>query len=439
MTLELRETADGLAARFEYDRDLFEEASVARFARHFEALLRAVTADPELPISRIPLLEEAERAAIVALGTGDFSGPPVARPFHELFEEQVARGPERPALEFGGERLDYRALNGRANRLARRLRAAGVEPGTIVGLCLDRSAELIVALLAILKAGAAFLPLDSTLPSERLRFMLEETGATPVLTRRGEAAALSGIPAKLLLLDGLPPDPAGANDLAASDLGVRVEDGALAYVLYTSGSTGRPKGVMVPQRALANHMLWMRDAGLVTADDRVLQKTPIGFDVALWECFAPLLERRVHRARAAVRAQGRSRARRDDRRARDHRHGLRPLDAALRDRGAALRRVPDAPPHLLSRRVAPARPRPALRGAVDGGTLQPVRADRDDDPLDRLALRCAGGGDRDRPADRADLRATSSKARGSRRRSASRENSASAGRESRSAISGAPN
>jgi amino acid adenylation domain-containing protein len=288
MTLELRETADGLLTRFEYNRDLFDEATVARFARHFEALVRAVVAEPDLPLSRIPLLDPAERAAIVALGQGDFSGPRPDRPFHELFEEQAAREPDRPALEFRAERLDYRTLNERANLLARELRSRGVAAGAIVGVCLERSTELIVALLAILKAGAAFLPLDGTLPGERLRFMLEETGASPVITRRAEAAALADVHAPLLLLDAAQPQPAG--QFGTRNLGVQTDPESLAYVLYTSGSTGRPKGVLVPQRALANHMLWMRDAGLVTVRDRVLQKTPIGFDVALWECFAPLLD-----------------------------------------------------------------------------------------------------------------------------------------------------
>jgi amino acid adenylation domain-containing protein len=287
MTLELRESGGGLSARFEYNRDLFDEATVARFAQHFEALLRAVTADPDMPISRLPLLGAAERSAILALGKGDFSGPPLDRPFHELFERQVECEPERTALEFGDERLDYRTLNARANVLARELRANGVIPGAIVGVCLERSTELIVALLGILKAGAAFLPLDRTLPSERLRFMLAETGASALIACGPDAQALAKIAPETPQLD-----PRAAYSAEAPDdrnLGLQVDPGALAYVLYTSGSTGRPKGVLVPQSALANHMLWMRDAGLVTAGDRILQKTPIAFDVALWECFAPLL------------------------------------------------------------------------------------------------------------------------------------------------------
>ncbi len=287
MTLELRETAAGLSARFEYNSDLFDQSTVERLARHFEALMRAVASQPGLAISRVPLLDGAERSAVLALGNGDFSGPALERAFHELFEEQAAREPARLALEFGDERLDYRTLNARANALARRLIGEGVAPGATVGLFLDRSVELIVALLGILKAGAAFLPLDPTLPAERLRFMLEETAAAPVVTRRREAAGLAGIGAPLLLLDGEGTGAEPAADPVNPGLRVALDD--LAYVLYTSGSTGRPKGVLIPQRAFVNHMLWMRDAGLVTPADRVLQKTPIGFDVALWECFAPLL------------------------------------------------------------------------------------------------------------------------------------------------------
>ncbi len=287
LRLELREAAGGLSAFFEYNRALFERATVARIARHFEALLRAVLDDPDLPVSRVRLLDEAERGAILALGSGDFQTSSPVRPFHELFEEQAARTPDRLALEFGDERLDYRELDARANALARELRDAGAAPGSVVGACFERSTELLVALLAILKAGAAFLPLDTSLPGERVRFMLEETGSKIVLARRAESARLAGIDATLLLVDARPPDAGPTPN--AGNLGIRLEPEALAYVLYTSGSTGRPKGVLLPQRAFSNHMLWMRDAGLVRADDRALQKTPIGFDVALWECFAPLL------------------------------------------------------------------------------------------------------------------------------------------------------
>lgn len=287
LRLELRETAGGLSAFFEYNRALFERATVARIARHFEALLRAVLDDPDLPVSRVRLLDEAERGAILALGVGDFTTSSPERPFHELFEAQAARTPDRLALEFGDERLDYRELNARANELARGLRDAGAAPGSVVGACLERSSESLVALLAILKAGAAFMPFEKSLPTERLRFMLEETGAKIVLSRRAEAASLAGIDATLLLLEARPSDAGPTPD--SGNLGIRLEPEGPAYVLYTSGSTGRPKGVLLPQRALSNHMLWMRDTGLARTDDRALQKTPLSFDVSLWECFAPLL------------------------------------------------------------------------------------------------------------------------------------------------------
>jgi amino acid adenylation domain-containing protein len=244
-----------------------------------------VADDPHQPPSCAPVLNEPERQTILSLGIGDFSRPAPDRPLHEFFEAQAESAPARLALEYADERIEYRELNARANHLARALQSAGVAAGEIVGVCIDRSPELIIALLGILKSGAAFLPLDRAFPTDRLQFMLDEAQASIVVTRSSDAAALEGFGGQRLLLDAL----AGSAESDVRNLGVSVAPEALAYVLYTSGSTGRPKGVMVPQGALVNHMLWMLDAGLVTPDDRVLQKTPISFDVALWECFAPLL------------------------------------------------------------------------------------------------------------------------------------------------------
>lgn len=285
LTLELVETEDGLVARFEYDRNLFDATTVERIGKHYSRMLESVTRDPRQRLSHVRLLDEPERKRILQLGEGDFTRPAPDRPLHELFEAQVDATPTHVALEFADDRIVYAELNARANLLARELQAVGVAPGDAVGVCVDRSPELIVALLGVLKSGAAFLPLDRAFPADRLQFMLDQTRASVVVTRSTEAAALEGFTGQLLLLDA----PTDGAERDAGNLGVSVAPEALAYVLYTSGSTGRPKGVMIPQGALVNHMLWMLESGLVTPDDRALQKTPISFDVALWECFAPLL------------------------------------------------------------------------------------------------------------------------------------------------------
>jgi amino acid adenylation domain-containing protein/non-ribosomal peptide synthase protein (TIGR01720 family) len=205
---------------------------------------------------------------------------------HELFERQAERTPAAVALVSGGEELTYAELNSRANRLAHYLRARGVRADTPVGLCLERSAEMVVAMLGVLKAGGAYVPLDPEYPRERLAFMLADCGARLLLTQRRASEGLPQHAAEEVRLDADWPEIAQSPDTKPEEA---AEPENLAYVIYTSGSTGRPKGVMVTHRALFNHMAWMQRRFRFAGHDRIIQKTPFSFDASVWELFAPLL------------------------------------------------------------------------------------------------------------------------------------------------------
>jgi amino acid adenylation domain-containing protein len=252
-----------------YATALFERDTIARWAGHFETLLAGLTAGPARRVAELPLLSAAESAQVLA----EWNRPPVDYPVeglvHRLFEAQAAATSEAVALVFEGATLSYGELNARANRLARHLRRQGAGPEVLVGIRAERSFEMVVGLLAILKAGSAYLPLDPSLPAERLAFMTADAGIAILLT--GELPDCGG-------------EPAG--DLG--ELEVPLLPDHPAYVIYTSGSTGQPKGVVVSHRALANRLQYAR-AGDVLATDAFLQKTTISFDVSVLEIFAPLV------------------------------------------------------------------------------------------------------------------------------------------------------
>ena len=205
---------------------------------------------------------------------------------HQMFEAQVERTPDSVAVVFEEQTLTYRELNTRANRLAHHLHTLGVGPDVPVGLCVERSLELLVGLLGILKAGAAYIPLDPAYPPARLAFMLADAEASVLVTQPQWMARLPMYGVQMVCLDG-------AWERLAVQPGDNLVSGVtpanLAYVMYTSGSTGQPKGVMIPHSALSNHMHWMQETFALTAADRVVHKTSISFDASVWELFAPLL------------------------------------------------------------------------------------------------------------------------------------------------------
>jgi len=280
--LALTPASGGLEAALEYDRDLFDAATMARFWRHGTILLAGAAADPGLRLSELPLLAAAERYQLVEEWNDTVAGSPPAC-LHQAFEAQVDRTPEAVAAVFADAALSYRGLDAAANRLARHLAALGVRPEDRVGVSMERSLDLVVALFAVVKAGAAYVPLDPSYPAQRLAFMVDDLapGRTPVVLTRGglgaEGARVVDVEAERAAVAARPatrPPAAVGLDHAA-------------YVIYTSGSTGRPKGVVNTHRGISNRLLWMQEAFGLTPEDRVLQKTPFSFDVSVWELFWP--------------------------------------------------------------------------------------------------------------------------------------------------------
>jgi amino acid adenylation domain-containing protein len=208
---------------------------------------------------------------------------------HEAFEAQAGRTPDAPAVRFREEVLTYAELEARANQLAGLLIEDGAGAGTLVAVCLDRSLEMVVSLYAILKAGAAYLPIDPEYPSERITFMLDDAKASILLTHSSLSGRFGDLDAQVMPLDRMADRLAAADAAAAADRPRRATSDDLAYVIYTSGSTGQPKGAMITHRAIVNRILWMQEYFGLTADDKVLQKTPFSFDVSVWEFFWPLL------------------------------------------------------------------------------------------------------------------------------------------------------
>ena len=285
LSLLMTEAGGGLAASLVYNTDLFDAGTVRRMASHFERLLTAAVADPALRISEMPLLGSEEERRLLL----DFNDTHADYPqecVHELFEEQVERTPEAVAVSFEGEQLTYAELNRRANQLAHHLRHFGVRTEVLVAIYMERSLDLAVALMGVLKAGGAYVPLDPSYPRERLAFIFEDTHSPVVLTQRALAESQSFEGARVLCLDD---DTAGINAESRENPQSGVTQENMAYVIYTSGSTGQPKGAMLHHRGVRNRLLWgIRDYGLGEGDV-VLHKTPLSFDVSVWEIFAPLL------------------------------------------------------------------------------------------------------------------------------------------------------
>ncbi|MBV9788201.1 MAG: amino acid adenylation domain-containing protein, partial [Chloroflexi bacterium] len=283
--LSITEDDDALFGQLEYNTDLFEAATIERLIGHFQILLQGIVAQPELPIARLPLLTEAETQQQTQWNATAIDYD-LSQPLHTLIEAQVARAPEAVALVFEDTSLTYRELNARANQLAQHLLALGVQPETLIGMCVERSLELVIGLLGILKAGCAYVPIDPSYPRERLQFLIGDAQVPVLLTQEHIAAQLPEHQAKLICLDTSWPEIA---QQPTSNPVTSVTPDHLAYMIYTSGSTGLPKGAMIPHRGIVNRLLWMQDTYGLNATDRVLQKTPFSFDVSVWEFFWPLL------------------------------------------------------------------------------------------------------------------------------------------------------
>jgi amino acid adenylation domain-containing protein len=267
----------------DFNSDLFDAATLRRWLSHYETLLRGIVADPTAEVAALPLLADADRRTILAEFNATAAALPDEKRLHRLFEQQARTTPDAIALIAGEERVSYAELNARANRLGHRLRRAGVGPGSAVGVCLDRSAELLVALLAVLKAGGAYVPLDPAYPPDRLAFMLSDSRALLLVTEPAVMGALGDSDVEQVLVER------GAfAEEPDDDLEGGAENTDLAYVIYTSGSTGVPKGVAIEHRSAGTLLHWARTEFSDHELAGMLAATSVCFDLSVFELFLPL-------------------------------------------------------------------------------------------------------------------------------------------------------
>ena len=289
MTVSVDDRGEGFGLTAQTDDSIEPRRVTGYLHTAMASLVRALEQAPHEPALQLPILPESERVEVLERFNATAVSYPQEKLIHELFEEQVARTPDAVAVVYEDQSLSYGELNARANQLAWYLRAQGVGPDQLVGICVERSLEMVVGLLGILKAGGAYVPLDPHYPAERLEYMLRDAAPRILLTQRALISRLPSTTAQLLAVDE--PVPAAVHgsseNLAARALGLSSRH--LAYVIYTSGSTGQPKGAMNEHRALINRLQWMQSAYSLDPTDRVLQKTPFSFDVSVWEFFWTLM------------------------------------------------------------------------------------------------------------------------------------------------------
>jgi amino acid adenylation domain-containing protein len=284
LDLNVLDTGGSMPATLKYSTDLFDADTIVRMAGHFRTLLGSAVANPDRPVPELALLSpEEERTILVEWNRteGDYSTDTT---LHALVEAQVDRTPDAVAVVSEAGEITYRELEARANRIAHRLRKLGAGPGALVGLCVDRSIGLVAALLGVLKSGAAYLPIDSFYPRDRIAFMLDDARVSVLLAERRLLGDLPAVEVPVVVLDA---DPSIDGE-SASRSGGAASPEDLAYVIYTSGSTGRPKGAMIHHRAIVNHVLWMRSRWPLGAGDAVLQNSSASFDASVWEIWNPL-------------------------------------------------------------------------------------------------------------------------------------------------------
>lgn len=279
--LQLEEKSEGISGRFEYDTDLFDASTISRMVWHFITLLESIVSNPDRAISKLPLLTITEQQQLIKWNDTE-ANYSLKKCIHQLFEYRVEQNPDTVAVIFEGQQLTYLELNQRANQLAHHLRSLGVVPDAVVGICIERSLEMAIGILGILKAGAAYLPLDPTYPPERIGYMLENARVPVVITQTSLLSPLLEYGIPVICLDK------GWKSIAQrpqDNPNTAVVPDRLAYVIYTSGSTGKPKGVAMSHRPLVNLIDWQLQNFAFPAT-KTLQFSPISFDVSFQECFS---------------------------------------------------------------------------------------------------------------------------------------------------------
>lgn len=286
LSLSMRETEQGLIGSLEYNTDLFDAGTIARMLGHFQTLVASILANPDQRLENLQLLTDAEKQQLLVEWNDTGADYPQNQCVHQLFEAQVEQTPDAVAVVFEDQQLTYRELNAKANQLAHHLQKLGVKPEVLVGLCVERSLEMVVGVLGILKAGGAYVPLDPGYPQERLVFMLENANVPVLLTTETLVSRLPDYQAQVVYLDDDWQEISQESDRNPIS---KVTTQDLAYLIYTSGSTGKPKGVQILHSALVNFLSAMRLSPGLTQADTFLSVTPLSFDIAALELYLPLI------------------------------------------------------------------------------------------------------------------------------------------------------
>ncbi len=282
LNVEMMETERGLQGIFEYNTDLFARSTIERMVGHFQNLLEMIASNPNQRVYELSVLTKLEFQQILFDWNHTYVNYPQDVCLHELVESQVERTPDAIALAFEDQQLSYQELNQKANQLAHYLLKQGVKPDQPVGICIERSLEMVIGLLGILKAGGAYVPIDPTYPNDRLAFMFADSQVSVLLTQQKLLVQLPEHTAQTVCLDSQWSLLADESDRNLPRLS---KGDHLCYIIYTSGSTGKPKGAMNMHRGVVNRLLWMQETYQIGANDRVIQKTPFSFDVSVWEFF----------------------------------------------------------------------------------------------------------------------------------------------------------
>jgi amino acid adenylation domain-containing protein len=285
LTCTVRGVGNELEVTLCYKTDLFAESTMRQLLSHYRKLVTDLTADRSLKPLQIPLLSDEEYRLVVDTWNSTKRSYPLDRSLHSFILEQAAKTPERVALRSEVHEVTYQELASRSAQLARVLQDKGIRRGSMVGVCMERSCELVITLLAVLRAGAAYIPFDPEYPRERLQFMHEDSGIELLLLDTTGCSVFSCDHSKMFLVSDLTNTTEERVEFVSPDF--QPED--VAYIIYTSGSTGKPKGAINSHRGIVNRLLWMQDEFGLTSEDTVLQKTPSSFDVSVWEFFWPLM------------------------------------------------------------------------------------------------------------------------------------------------------
>jgi len=286
LSLIVMESAAGLVTSYEFNTDLFEQATIERMMDHFQYLLQAIVQDPEQPISSLPLMTEQEKQIMLHDWNDTRTDFPIDSSMHQWFESLAQNDPDAVAVIYNDQKLSYAELNARANQLARYLLKLNIAPENLIGICMERSLEMVVSILGALKAGAAFIPLDPAYPEDRLSFMITDSSIPILLTQQSLVQQVPAHQAKIICVDA---EWQTISQEKSENLNLLIDPTNLAYVIYTSGSTGKPKGTMLQHRGWCNLGKAQQKAFGVGKGNRVLQFSSLSFDASVWEIVMALL------------------------------------------------------------------------------------------------------------------------------------------------------